>query len=77
MQYVQISTRESAIKPKDFTVNKRSDRSYRVRFHKSASLNEMASSFGFAPGFIVDANGNALTTTSQSTYVETVTTVDS
>lgn len=74
-KYIQIKTQNRAIKPSEFTATKTSSTVYTVAFKNSTSLNEMALSFGFMPGFITDAYGNALSTSDVSVSVDTVTAV--
>lgn len=77
LQYVQIKSSTRSFKAKDFNAKKSSESTYLIEFKDSSSLNEMSLSIGFASGFIIDTQGNALTMLAQTTSVQTVTTVDS
>lgn len=73
VKYIQIKSSNKAIKPNQFIVTKTSATIFTVMFRDSNSLNQMALSFGFTPGFIVDSNGNALTSSEVTVTVSTVT----
>ena len=76
IQNVQLKLNGSAVRSNEFTAAIYNSTTYVVTFIQMASLNEMALSIGFIPGFIVDNFGNFLTvnnlnsTFTQSTGVD-------